>query len=301
MGLMDRLNAAKRRMWSPMTVWMVDLGSDKLVHAGEPATVVVEVRGEDDGTPERIEVLLQMIGLGREGKINWPLGEVPTVLGRHALAVTIPTELTPSCARFAEYTFEAVLHRSKGVGSTAASRVDIVPRPEDLYWPDGPRSGQDGSDDDVRITVELDAPTVDVGAALTGRATVFALRDAPKKRDVELQFGPTVETLVQVAGKTQPQLRARFKATSELTLADSRPLSAGESLVLPFSLEVPAGVPPTLHNGGVTSVVWKVEVKRGDSAGWSLVGVLDPEAAAGTRETPSPSLASFLAGFDSTP
>jgi hypothetical protein len=70
MGLMDRLNAAKRRIWSPMTVWMAEAGSDKLVHAGEPALVVVEVRGEDDGTPERIEVFLQMIRLGSEGKIK---------------------------------------------------------------------------------------------------------------------------------------------------------------------------------------------------------------------------------------
>jgi len=53
MGLMDRLNGAKRRLWSPMTVWMAEVGSDTLVRAGEPATVVVEVRGESDGTPER--------------------------------------------------------------------------------------------------------------------------------------------------------------------------------------------------------------------------------------------------------
>ena len=127
MGLMDRLNGAKRRLWSPMTIWMAELGSDTLVHAGEPATVVVEVRGEDDGTPERIEVLLKLIGWGLDGKLTWPLGELPTELGRHELAVTIPAELTPSCA-YAEYTFESILHRTKGVASTAASRVDIVSR-----------------------------------------------------------------------------------------------------------------------------------------------------------------------------
>jgi hypothetical protein len=297
MGLMDRLNGAKRRLWSPMNVWMVDLGSDKLVHSGGPATVVVEVRGEDDGTPERIEVFLKMIGLGYDGKLTWPLGEVPTTLGRHVLEVTLPAGLTPSCSGYADYTFEAELFRSKGVGSTAASIVDVVGRPDELYWPDGARSGQDGPDD-VRITLELDAETVSVGAALTGRATVFATRDAGKDA-VELEFGPTVETLVQVAGRTQPQLRARFKPAVELRLADARRLAAGESLVLPFSVGVPEGVPPTLHNGGVTSVVWQVRVERGKSVGWNLAGVLDPEAAAGARDQPSQGLLSFLASLDS--
>ena len=58
-------------------------------------------------------------------------------------------------------------------------------------------------------------------------------------------------------------------------------------------------MPPTLHNGGQTSVVWQVRVKRGKTMGWSLVGVLDPEAAAGTRNQASPSLLSFLASLDS--
>jgi hypothetical protein len=297
MGLMDRLNGAKRRLWSPMTIWMAELGSDTLVHAGEPATVVVEVRGEDDGTPERIEVFLKLIGWGLDGKLTWPLGELPTELGRHELAVTIPAELTPSCATYAEYTFESILHRTKGVASTAASRVDIVSRPQDLYWPEGERSGVDGPDD-VRITVELDAPAVDVGSTLTGRASVFALRDVGKDA-IELELGPIVDTLVQVAGRTQPQPRVRYKASRELRLADARPLRAGEHLEVPFSVDVPEGVPPTLHNGGKTSIVWQVRVKRGKTAGWNLVGVLDPQATAGTRDQASPSLLSFLGSLDS--
>jgi hypothetical protein len=296
MGLMDRLNGAKRRLWSPMTVWMAEAGSDTLVHAGEPATVVVEVRGEDDGTPERIEVFLKMTGWGYDGKRTWPLGEVPTELGRHELAVTIPPELPPSCATYAEYTFESILHRTKGTPSNAASRVDVVSRPQDLYWPEGERSGSDGPDD-VRITIEVDAPALDVGATLTGRVSVFALRDAGKDA-IELEFGPLVDTLVQVAGRSQPQPRVRYKASSELRLADARPLKAGELVELPFSIEVPEGVPPTLHNGGQTSIVWQVRVKRGKTMGWSLVGVLDPEAAAGTRDQASPSLLSFLASLD---
>jgi hypothetical protein len=298
MGLMDRLNGAKRRLWSPMQVWMADTGSDRLAHAGGTAKVVVDVRGEDDGTPERVEVFLQMIGWGNDGKVKWPLGEVPAKLGTHVLEVMLPAGLAPSCATYSEYTFNAELFRSKGVGSTAASIVDIVGRPEALYWPDGPRSGQDGPDD-VRVTLELDAPVVSVGGApLTGRATVFATRDVGKDA-IELVFGPTLDTLVQVAGKSQPQSRAKFKPTTELRLADARPLTAGEHLVLPFSLEVPEGVPPTLHNGGKTSVVWQVRVSRGKSAGWNLVGVLDPEAAAGTRDQPSQGLLSFLASLDS--
>jgi hypothetical protein len=297
MGLMDRLNGAKRRLWSPMQVWMADTGSDRLVHAGGTAKVVVDVRGEDDGTPERIEVFLQMIGWGNDSKVKWPLGEVPATLGTHTLEVTLPTGLAPSCAKYAEYTFNAELHRSKGVGSTAASMVDVVGRPEDLYWPDGPRAGQDGPDD-VRIAIELDAPTAAVGTALTGRATVLATRDTGQDA-VALAFGPTLDTLVQVAGKSQPQPRAKFKPAVELELAGKRTLRAGERLELPFSVDVPDGVPPTLHNGGQTSIVWQVRVMRGKSAGWALAGVLDPEAAAGTRDQSSQGLLSFLASLDS--
>ena len=295
MGLMDRLNGAKRRLWSPMTIWMAELGSDTLVRAGEQATVVVDVRGEDDGTPERVEVFLQMIGLGRDGKVKWPLGEVPTQLGRHELTVAIPAGLAPSCATYAEYTFEAILHRTKGTPSTAASRVDVVSRPEDVYWPEE-RSGVDGPDD-VRITVELDAPTVDVGGSVTGRATVHALRDAGKD-EIEIELGPTIDTLVQVAGRSQPQPRALYKASSRLRLAPAESLRAGEHLELPFRIDLRDGVPPTLHNGGLTSVVWQVRVKRGKTTGWTVVGVLDPEAAAGTRDQASPSLLSFLGSLD---
>src|SRR4051812_26371676 len=113
MGLLDRINAAKRRMWSPMQVWLADQGSDELVRAGAPAAVVVDVRGEDDGTAERIEVFLEMTGWGNDAKVKWPLGEVPVTLGAHRLEVAIPTDLAPSCARYAEYRFGAELYRTK--------------------------------------------------------------------------------------------------------------------------------------------------------------------------------------------
>jgi hypothetical protein len=298
MGLKDRMGSAKRWLWSPMTVWMADQGCDKLAFAGQEAKVVVDVRGEDDGTMERVEVVLRMMGWGGDGKTRWPLAELPPTLGRHELTVTIPTGLPPACAKYVEYSFESELHRTKGTNSTAASVVDVVARPADLYWPEGPRSGQDGPDD-VRITIELDGDdVVAVGDALTGRVVVHAVRDQHRGHDVELAFGPVVDTLVPVAGKSQAQQRARFQPTAKAKLAERRGLASGERLELPFSVEVPEGVPPTLHNGGQTSVVWQVRVEHGDASAWRRVGVLDPEARAGRRDQPSPSLLSFLGSLD---
>jgi hypothetical protein len=296
MGLKDRLTVAKRWMWSPMTIWMADQDSDELVRAGEPARVVVDVRGEDDGTQERLEVWLQMTGLGYDGKCTWRLGELPVALGKQELEVMIPIEVAPACAKYAEYTFQAELFRSKGTNSTAGKRVDVVGRPEDLYWPEGPRSGSEGPDD-VRVTIALQDDAVVAGGTVSGQVTLFAAQ--PVSGDhVELEFGPLVDTLVQVAGKNQPQQRARFKATTEIRLASKPSLAQGESLELPFSVEVPAGLPPTLHNGGLTSVVWQVRVRVGKASAWATVGVLDPEALAGTRNEPSPSLLAWLGSLD---
>lgn len=198
-----------------------------------------------------------------------------------------------------EYTFEAELHRSKGTNSTAASIVDVAARPEDLYWPDGPRSGHDGPADNLRIAIELDAEddAVGVGDALTGRVVVHGVR-ACRAPEVELAFGPTVDTLVPVAGKSQAQPRARFSPVVKTTLSPARDVALGERIELPFLVDVEPGVPPTLHNGGQTSVVWQVRVSCGDAVAWRLVGVLDPEAQAGRRDEPSPSLLSFLGSLD---
>jgi hypothetical protein len=210
----------------------------------------------------------------------------------------LPTGLTPACTRYAEYTFQAELHRTKGTNSTAASIVDVVARPADLYWPDGPRAGQDGPDE-ARIAIAFDGDddTVEVGTTLTGRVTVLATRELAGQ-DVQLAFGPTVDTLVPVAGKSQAQPRARFQPTVRTTLAPRRALASGERLELPFRLDVAAGAPPTLHNGGQTSVVWQVRVAFGDTVAWRRVGVLDPVALAGRRDEPSPGLLSFLASLD---
>jgi predicted chitinase len=86
MGLKDRLGAAKRWMWSPMTIWMADQGCDKLAHAGGEANVYINVRGEDDGTMERIEVYLRMMGWASDGKTRWPLAELPAATSRRAAA-----------------------------------------------------------------------------------------------------------------------------------------------------------------------------------------------------------------------
>jgi hypothetical protein len=297
MGLKDRLSGAKRWLWSPMQVWMAEMGSDELVHAGAPAKVVVDVRGEDDGTVERIELVLQMTGWGNDERVTWPLAEIPATLGAHTLEVEIPTGLAPSCAKYAEYRFLTTLHRTKGTGSEAASVVDVVARPEDLYWPEGERTGTERADD-AEITVDLAEPHVAEGATLSGTVFVAARRELGKDA-VTLELGPTIDTLVQVAGKTQPQPRAKFSAATTVELAPSGPFAAGELLELPFTVEVPAGMPPTLHNGGQTSVVWQVRARRGDAVGWTLVGVLDPDASAGTRNQGSPSLLQFLGSLDS--
>jgi hypothetical protein len=298
MDIKGRLGSAKRWLWSPMTVWMADQGCDKLVRAGERATVFVDVRGEDDGTMQHIEVYLRMLGWGAEGKARWPLAELPPTVGRHELTVTIPTGLAPACAKYVEYSFEAELHRTKGTNSTAGSIVDVVARPEDLYWPDSPRSGQEG-DDAARISIELDAEgdVVAVGGTLTGRVVVFATVQQ-RPQDVELAFGPVVDTLVPVAGKSQAQPRARFEPTVKTTLAERCAPASGERVELSFSLVVADGAPPTLHNGGQTSVVWQLRVTYGKTTAWRVVGVHDPEALAGRRDAPSPSLLSFLGSLD---
>jgi hypothetical protein len=41
MGLKGKLKSALGSVWSPITVWMADEGSDTLVTAGQPAKVIV--------------------------------------------------------------------------------------------------------------------------------------------------------------------------------------------------------------------------------------------------------------------
>ena len=284
MGLMDRVKGGVRHMWSPITVWMADQGSDTLVHAGQPAKVVVAVRGQDDGTAQRVELTLSVATDNSTDKRTWGLGEAPATIGVHEVEVMIPTELPPSCARFAAYSFGAKLHRSKGFPSDAGALVDVVSRPQDAYWPEGPRTGQDGAAD-PQITIALDAPTVDEGTTLTGRVTIAAAGDL-RPEDVDLALEATVVTREKPQGKTRKAVETR--------LARDTKIAVGEPLELPFSIDVPLGVPPTLQ-AGVSSVVWRVRVDVGKASGWALVAVLDPQSSTGTREqASSSSLLDFL-------
>jgi hypothetical protein len=245
MGLKDKLGAARRWMWSPMTIDMLEAGSDPLVHAGATANVVLDVVGEDDGTGERIEVLLAL-----NVQTKWPLGELPATVGRHELEVEIPVGIPPS-SKYTEYVFKGVLHRSKGTGADAVSLVDVVARPEDLFWPDGPRA--QGPE------IVLDADPVNIGDTLGGRTTPGA----------KLEIGTLIEKPEQVAGKVDHQQRERFITVVETT--------AGPDGA--FFAPIPAGAPPTLHHDR-TTVIW--QVRAGEDA-WRTFGVLDPECQSSDR------------------
>ncbi len=43
-----------------------------------------------------------LTGVGMPEARSWPLGELPVAIGKHELAVTLPTGLPPTCAQFAE-------------------------------------------------------------------------------------------------------------------------------------------------------------------------------------------------------
>ncbi len=275
MGIKDKIKSSLRSVWSPITVWMAEEGSDRLVNAGASALVVVAVNGEDDGTADRIEITLELLSGGGVHAQSWPLGEVPATLGKHETTVTIPTELPPSCAQLAEYAFEATLHRTKGIGSSAKSVVDVVARPEDVYWPEGPRSGVE-SESATGLQISLDAALVAAGSSVSGR--VHSSTGEP----ASLAMGAFV------VSPSKP--KGTYKETARLELA---PGSA-------FSLLIPEGVPPTLHRGDCT-VTWQVKATQGKATAWHWVAVVDPDGKAGIRDRPSPGLLSWLASLDSNP
>jgi hypothetical protein len=272
MGLKDRLTAVRRHLSSPIHPWLAEMGSDRVAVAGQSATVVVDLRGEADPTAERVDVFLRLTAF--DVRRDWPLAEIPPTLGVHRVPVVLPTGLAPSCAKYAEYTFGAKVQRP-GLCPDAASVVDVIARPEDVHWPDGPRAEAHGVD------VALDAEAVDAGGALTG--TVVAA--APGEVTVALELLATAP----YGHKGEPRTTTRTVATT-VVAASPGPV--------PFTLAVPAGVPPTLHNGGHSSVVWRVRAGSGGATGWRLVAVLDPTAAAGVRDRPSPTLLEFLGGLD---
>lgn len=288
-GLKDRIQGIRQYVTTPITVGMLELGSDRVVRAGEPARVVVKVEGENDGSVEGIDVRLRYSGGLTEGYRYHDLGEVPLDAGTHELTVMIPTGLAPSVARVNDYDFVAKTRRTKGLASDAVSPVDVISRPEDLYWPDGPRSGQDSGEDAVRIEIAVDAETADLGGTFTGTVSLFAQREL-SKLDVELVAGATVTS---VAGPQAKEI-VKFKPFSEADLARAQALALGQHLTIPFTLELPAEAPPTVHTGSRGSVIWRLQVKAGKAKAWRTIGVLDPESVAGVRHSPQRAASWFL-------
>lgn len=288
MGLADRIRGGLRTVWSPITVWMADQGSDQLVHAGQPATVKVDVRGEDDGTAERVEITLVLRYAGNTQERVYKLGECVPTIGLHELQVDIPDDLPPSCASYAEYSYGATLHRSRGTGSSAGMVVDVISRPENAYWPDA-RAGQDGAGD-PRIAIALDGDTVAMGHVVTGRVTIFAATgQAARDVDLALDVTRTVPGTVK-----QGTFKDVTKTVVKDRLASAVTVPAGQSVELPLRVEIPAGVAPTLQVAERHAVTWRVRVTHGDATGWASVAVTDPEGTAGIRNQGSPSLAAFL-------
>ncbi len=288
MGLTDRIRGGLRSVWSPITVWMADQGSDQLVHAGRPATVKVDVRGEDDGTAERVDLLLELRYAGNTQKRVYKLAEFAPTLGLHELQVDIPADLPPSCVSYAEYRYDATLHRTKGTGSSAGLVVDVIADPANAYWPQ-PRAGQDGAAD-PRIAIALDADTVPMGGAVTGRVTIAAGGgQAPREVEVELRVTRTVPNTIK-----QGTFKDVAKAAARGQLAGAVAVGAGQSVELPLRIDIPAGVAPTLQVAEEHAVTWQVRVSHGDATGWTYVAVTDPDGTAGIRNQGSPSLASFL-------
>jgi hypothetical protein len=224
---------------------VVGTGSDAVAHAGRQAKVVVDITGEDDETMQHIELLLRL-NLDQ----TWPLAELPATLGRHEVTVEMPTPL-----------------RSRGTAVEVLAPVDVVSRPEDLFWPDRPRARSDWPG----VSIQLDAETVDMGASITGRV----LAAAGQRLTVEV--GPVLDRVHQVEGSEKQARTVTFESVARVELKEPGT----------FSLEIPAEQPPTLQNTA-TSVVWRSGPRR---TGWrprtssecSIRTVSAPFAAAATR------------------
>lgn len=264
MGIRDRLVAAKRYVWSPMTLTMLERGSDSVVRAGSTARVVVEVEGESDGTVERIEVSLK---LGEN--MRWPLTDVPTTVGRHELEVLIPAEAPPT-SRYSNYYFVGKPHRTKGIASEAMCPVRVIGHPDHVYWPDEPRSGSD----EPGLSVMLEQEAVNAGGAVSGRAAGAE----------NVEIGHVLDTWEQVEGSSEGEQRQHFNK-----LADVSPGADGT-----FRLEIPAGVPPTLHNNDRTSITWEVRARAGQSTAWRRFAVLDPDGKSEVPELKSSGLLDLI-------
>lgn len=243
MGIRDRLTAAKRYVWSPITVTMLGQDSDPVVRAGHTARVIVLIEGEADDTAERIEVRLEL----NEFK-TWSLGEVPLTAGRHELELLIPAEAPPT-SRWTTYFWQSELHRSKGISPKALCPVRVIGHPEHVFWPAGPRSGGDGGE------LSLERETVNAGEVVSGFAPGAEKVEAGSLLDLP-------EGTADAPVQTQ-----RFEP-----FAEARPGDDGA-----FRLEIPADAQPTLFNGDRTRVTWEVRATFATGSAWRRFAVLDPE------------------------
>lgn len=279
MGLKERFNKLKEAVSTgPIDLTLIQQGTADPLHAGQPAVVYVLVKGENDGTVEQIDLFLQR----SQGMEAFPLGTVPDVPGKHAIEVQIPAGLEPSVAEHIDWTVRAKANRNTGLNAEAFLPIDIVARPEDLPWPDGPRSGQDGDASTVEVLLEAD--TVDQGSNLTGIARISAAKEL-KGTDVRVAIGYTVRRLDQ---------KDKFEEVAFVIARQGLSLSGGQHEDVPFSIELPAGTPAT-YRFGPSSIVWRVEAKVGKTTGWALFGALDPKADGGIRARQNTSIASLLA------
>jgi len=248
MGIRDRLNAAKRHLWSPMTIDLLDRGSDPVVRAGRTARVVAEIAGEDDGSMERAEIVLTLNHRAKE----WPLAELPPTVGRHELEVEIPADAPPATS-WTEYRFVGRIRRTKGTPAEGVSPVELIGDPAHVFWPDGPRSGADGP----TLSVDLDAETAQVGGAISGRTAPGAT----------VEVGAFVDHVVGMEGRPNGVHKQEFRRATSV-VADA----AGA-----FTATLPDAGPPTFHDGDTASVVWEARVTHEGASAWRRFALLDPE------------------------
>lgn len=236
-----------RKRTPPCPTTLSVQGSDDLVRAGERARVRVEVGGADDGLSDGIEVYLRMLGWDNKRAFRRPLGSLPAALGTHDLEVEIPGDLAPACARHTEYDVVAELKRSAGRGVFAASVVDVIGRPEAVWWPEGERAAGD---------VGVDREVIALGDTVSGRAGAESV-----------SVGPVLDRHVGLPGRREDA--GRFLEVATAPVVDGA-----------FSVVLPDDVPPTLFDGGEQGIYW--EVRAGDGA-FARFAVLDPEGRCGRR------------------
>jgi hypothetical protein len=122
------------------------------------------VTGEDESMTG-IDLVLQLQSSGET--TDHPLGAVPTTPGRHEVDVVVPTGIPRSFSMATSYFFRVDQRRTRRVAASDHFPVDVVARPQDVFWPDGPR---DRPVADLSVVVDTDV--VAVGDIVTGQVLV---------------------------------------------------------------------------------------------------------------------------------